>query len=165
MIELLVTLVVLLIVVSSATPIFSNLIAQNRITASVNNLLSTLAIARSLAVTGRGSVVVCSNNGGACGSSSEWGGGALVFIDRDASKAINGTETVAVIQEGMPRLTVSANVAAVVFAADGSATTDDKGVTTAQWLLCDPSGRVEPRIITVREIGHPAVRKVDDCSL
>lgn len=164
-VELLVTVVVLAIVMAAAVPTLSTLIAQSRITTSVNGLVGTLASARSMAVTGRGMATVCSNNGGACGSSSQWSAGALVFADRDGNRAINGTEKVFRRQDGITNLNVSANVSAVTFQPDGSARTDDSSLTMAQWLFCDPAGRAKPRILTLQIVGSVSTRQPDSCSL
>lgn len=72
LIELLVTLAVLAIVVTLAVPGFQDFVRRNRLAADANNLVTSLAMARSEAVKRATNVTVASAN---------WENGWSVFVD------------------------------------------------------------------------------------
>lgn len=83
LIELLITLVVLAVVLSLATPSFNVMIANNSSTSLASELTSAVNFARSEAVKRVKRVTVCpSSNGTSCLTSSDWAKGWLVFVDK-----------------------------------------------------------------------------------
>jgi type IV fimbrial biogenesis protein FimT len=163
-IELMVTLAVLLTIIVLAVPSFSVMITQNRISADVNSLVATLSLARSMAVTGTAPATICSDNGGACGTATDWAKGGLLFSDTDSSQTLNGTETIKRRVDATDNITVLSNVAAVTFNRDGS-TKLPAGTTSFRWVFCDPNSRVDPRQVTVLGNGSNFLFKPSACSL
>lgn len=86
MIELLVTLAVLAIILAVAVPGFQEFTRRNQLASATNNLVSSLALARSEAVKRATRVTVASG---------DWGGGWEVFVDTgtvgDSSDADDST--------------------------------------------------------------------------
>lgn len=94
LIELLVTLAVVSILVASAFPNFSALIAQERSVVLTNTLAGALAYARSEAVTKQMTVITCqSNNGSECNRSGNWHNGWIIFADKNNNKQREPEET------------------------------------------------------------------------
>lgn len=104
LIELLVTMAVLAIVLAVAVPNFMGLIQRNRLTTETNNLISSLAMARSEAIK-RGRVIsVCktANPDAAsptCAAGTNWQNGWIVFIDGGTRGTIDGTDVRLHIQQ------------------------------------------------------------------
>ncbi len=87
LIELLVTLTVASILVATALPNFSALIAQERSIVLTNTLAGALAYARSEAVNKQANIITCqSNNGSECNRSEDWHNGWIIFIDENRNK-------------------------------------------------------------------------------
>ena len=87
LIELLVTLAVASILVATAFPNFSALIAQERSVILTNTLAGALAYARSEAVTKQANIITCqSNNGSECNRSEDWHNGWIIFVDNNKNK-------------------------------------------------------------------------------
>ncbi len=86
--ELLTVVVLVGITTSMAAPTFSKLLKNQRITAASNELLTSLMLARSSAITTRSQTVVCPSANSAsakptCGGS--WEDGWIVFTDLDGN--------------------------------------------------------------------------------
>lgn len=93
LIELMVTIAVLAIGAAIAYPSFTGVIQSNRVATSANELMASIALARSEAIrNNRGAAICASSEGIACDGS--WGdeGGWLVWGDNGAgANAANGT--------------------------------------------------------------------------
>lgn len=166
LIELMVTLAIMLIVLMFAAPPFGALLARNKMSATVNDFVATLNLARSTAVMGMVPVSICSNNGSdACGGTGDWAKGALLFRDEDSNQTLDAGEVVAKRLEAPGTITITASAAALTYRADGTATTANAIPTDFQWVLCDPAGRVSPRLVTVRGNGASYLYQSSDCSL
>ena len=84
LVELMITLVILVILITLAAPSFVDLIRSNRIATQTNLFTTALALARSEAVSRNLSVYVCkSNTGKTCDSGANWEDGWIVFADAD----------------------------------------------------------------------------------
>ncbi|AUB84851.1 GspH/FimT family pseudopilin [Candidatus Thiodictyon syntrophicum] len=165
LIELMITLAIMVIVLMFAAPPFGALMARNRMSTTVNNFVATLSLARSMAVMGTAPVSICSDDGnGACGGTGDWAKGALLFRDDDSNQILDGTEAVTKRLNASESTTIVANVAAVTFSQDGTATTTAAGANST-WVFCDPSGRVSPRLVAVQGGGSNYLYQHAACSL
>ncbi|NQZ32411.1 MAG: type II transport protein GspH [Oceanospirillaceae bacterium] len=87
LIELMISLVILGLLIGIALPNFNRFIAQRRVSSIQQNLIDTLSLARSEAVTRGERVVVCAIPAGqvACAAVSttntDWSGGWIVFVE------------------------------------------------------------------------------------
>jgi len=174
LIELMITLVVMMIVLMIAAPPFGALLARNKLSATVNDLIATLNLARSTAVMGTVPVTICADNGsGACGTEDDWAKGALVFrdaivapqTDQTTDQKITDTEIIAKRLGASGTITITASAAALTYRADGTATTANATPTVFQWVLCDPAGHVSPRLVTVRGNGANYLYQSSACAL
>ena len=88
LIEVMVVVAIIGITLAIAVPSFQAMIASNRLTASANNLVSALQLAKSEAIKRNRLVIVSTNTSG------NWAAGWLVFADisQDYSQATDGTE-------------------------------------------------------------------------
>lgn len=128
LIELMVGITIMGILLAIGVPSFQSSIASSRLTGLNNDLVSTLALARSEAIRRGTRVTVCkSTNGTACVTTGDWAQGWIVFIDptritTDAS--VDAGETIVSSITGIPaglNLVGEAAVANFIsFAADGT---------------------------------------------
>ncbi len=91
LVELMVTLTVLAILVGVALPSFRDMILNNRRTAIVNDLVSSLLLARSEAIKRGQPVSVCASSPGGssnCAGGTNWTQGWVVFVDPDGNGGI-----------------------------------------------------------------------------
>lgn len=149
LIELLVTLAVLAIILAIAVPNFQGMVSRNRLTSETNNLVSSLAIARSEAIKRGGVVSICKTSNPdtaspTCATGANWENGWVVFIDGGTRGTIDGTDVRLKVQQpgstGGPTITPSASFADFVsYAAAGAAVASNSirdVPTTGAFTLC-----------------------------
>ncbi len=133
LIELVVTIAVLAILVTLATPSFTSLLNASRLTSQANELVASLQLARSEAVRRNSRVTLCrTTNGTSCaGVAGTWGrwiavvdpvGGGVAEVLRDTSLR--------------QPLQVTAGVDSIVFRADGLARTTTGGLLNTNLNVC-----------------------------
>ena len=83
--ELLVSIAIVAVALTMAVPAFQNLLAAQRSTAIVNQLIGAVTLARTEAIVRRRTVTFCPGAAGRCLDRNEWHAGALVFIDHDGN--------------------------------------------------------------------------------
>ncbi len=93
-IELMVTLVVALIVVGLAIPVFSRISAQNHLATTANDFASAFTMARQSAVQLGAPVALCAGDDAGCFSDVDWSQGWLAFVDRDQDGTLDASERV-----------------------------------------------------------------------
>lgn len=157
LIELVVTVTVLGVLVSIAVPQFTEFVRNGRRTATINELVGSLSLARSEAVRRGVPVVVCKAvDDTACrsGAGDTWQAGWLVFVNTDADSppVIDAGETVLKVrtdQTGGYQLKPSAGVINfITFGADGSAG------QVGSFTHCDVRGTRRARAVVVAAVGR-----------
>ncbi len=94
LIELLVAITILAILTAMAMPSFLEYVANNRVTAANNGLVTALTLARSEALRRGQTTAVCiSENGTSCvGSGHDWARGWIAFIDTDGDGLLSNAD-------------------------------------------------------------------------
>lgn len=113
-VELMITLAVLAILVGIATPSFTALMNNSRLSGQTNEFSSDLALARSEAIVRGRPVTVCASGdgGNTCsGSAADWARGRIVFVERDGAGTLGVIDSTDVV---LKKVTVTGNVAFTV---------------------------------------------------
>ena len=97
--ELMVTLVIATLLLTIAIPSFNGLIKKNRISTYTNNLVTSLALARSEAVKRGAQVSLCASNNGTNCTNTNFQQGWIVFTDQNTAGTVDGTDTILRVQE------------------------------------------------------------------
>ncbi len=104
LLELMITLAIAALLVTIVIPGFNGLIKKNRISTYANNLVTSLALARSEAVK-RGTIVsLCASNTGNDCTATGFDQGWIVFTDRNTAGSVDGTDTILRVQDAIPGL-------------------------------------------------------------
>jgi type IV fimbrial biogenesis protein FimT len=148
--ELMITVAVLGILVGVGVPSFTDMIRQNRLSASTNDLLTATAIARSEAVKRGGPVTLCPANplGNNCSGNALWSNGWIVFNDEGAVRgAVDGAAEV-ILQRWQPAAAQNINIVnnqnllALTYLGSGATTLPAATQFTITGIQCaDPNGR------------------------
>lgn len=102
--EILIVIAIAGILMISAIPAFSHLVARNQQTSILNTLLSHHHLARSEAVKNNQQVLLCKSNSGVlCTPEAQWHDGWIIFADTDRNKQVNGLEQVLFIQTALDK--------------------------------------------------------------
>ena len=170
LIELLVTLAVAMILLSSGVPGFSTLIWNNRLVAAANAVSGALAEARSESISQRRPVTVCgSSSGSTCDGA--WSEGAVAFLDANANGAIDAGDAVhRTFMNPVPSVTVALSGPTTIryssmgWLSPGAAGTfrlcDQRGSRFGRALLVSATGRVS----VATDTDTPADGIVDDAA-
>lgn len=106
LIEILLTITISAVLLGLGLPSFSSLLSSNRLASQVNNMSSTLALARSESVTRNHYVVICkSANQQSCTRTTSWNQGWLVYVDKNRDRKKNKDEPVLHVQQGFKNST------------------------------------------------------------
>lgn len=155
LIELMITLSIIGILSAIAAPSFSNVIQDNKMAVQYNELLSSLNLARSSAISKGVTTIVCkSDNGNECGG--QWGDGWVVFEDLNGNSAIDANEAI-YIQNGLSGNSLSFNSDRVTYLNNGL-TANSTGIFT----LCDLRGNDERIGIAISRMGRASHASVSD---
>ena len=119
LVELLVAVAVVAILLVVALPSFEATFRSNRLSVTSNELIASLALARSEAIRNTRSGGICASPDGlTCGD--DWNQGWLVWSDRDGNGAIAATEVVR-FSQGKDKMQVQGPENAIIFDAQGRA--------------------------------------------
>jgi len=153
--ELMIALAIAGVLLSLSVPSFTASIQNNRLVTQVNELNTSLSMARTEAIKRNSNITVCkSSNGTSC--TGNWHDGRIVFIDNDSDGSVetgDGDEILYVSGAipGDNTLTFSetrvsyANTGFGTSGANGAFTLcDSRGATHAKGLIIGPTGR--PRL-------------------
>ncbi len=157
LVELLVTLAVMSIVASMAIPAYNNLIASNRRAAAINDVLSSLHLARTESITRNRRVTICRSNPAqtAClTGAGDWQYGWLVYIDPTNAGVIDaGDEILAAVDEpgGTSRIRSFDFNSALTYTPNGRLV----GNASGRILLCEVGEETASRAVDVSTTGRP----------
>ena len=172
MIELLVALSIAAILLAVGVPSFRSTIASNRLTSTTNDLVASLAQARSEAIKRGVRVTVCiSSNGADCATTGSWEQGWISFVDITRSGTTAAVDTpgspvdddvvLAVTQRAASTTSIqgSAEVAQYVsFSSDGTTRNMLGTSQTGTLRVCEPSSALtnanRAREIDVSPVGR-----------
>lgn len=171
-VELVVSLAVVSILVTTGVPAFSSIIQSNRINESAFDMLGTINLARTEAVKRRTRVVLCRSadptlaTPGCGGSANTWTTGWLVFASGDSNNTYEaGTDTLLGIgladSSNLTVITNSTSNNNLEYNSDG--TTNESG-GTARFAVCDKRGGAWGRQINVPPHGRPKFIKGDSAN-
>lgn len=152
LIELLVVLAVCAIALGFGVPAFTSLSANNRMSATTNDLVSSLHAARGDAITRQTTVTLCpmANDGANCASGSSLAPGWIVFVDTNANAVIDPDETILQRHPAMsPELAAGVSTSPagapgyISFAGNGTIGTPTLPNPLRDIQLCDHRGDVD----------------------
>ena len=143
LIELLVTLAIVAIVAVIAAPSLQNFVLNNRIRSQTAALTSSLAFARTEAITRSTRVVTCPGTASGC-SGTQWESGWVVFVDTNNDAVLDMEEIqleVHVALDGNNTLRGTTDVRDYVsFDYDGRAQQVNGDAQSGTFVLCDQRG-------------------------
>ena len=175
LIELMVVIAIVAVLASLAIPSFQGLIASSNLTSTTNDLIATLARAKSDAIRRGKRVTVCmSANGTACTTTGDWSQGWIMFDDNvnsssSAAVDIDGTAPDDRITQVSPavngNLTVKAKSDASYFSytADGQVKLMNGGAGASTIRICSNSSALtddtRSRSLVINFVGRVNVVK------
>lgn len=162
LLELMITVSVAAILLAVGIPGLQEFVRNNRRAAEINNLISTLQIARSEAVARNQRIGVCPSTDPAsatasCSGNTTWETGWIVFIDTDDDGIRDAGENVLRVGEGPQSMTVRAEINALAYRPNGRAKTypNPGNNTPGNFMFCDARGAASARVVQLPITGRP----------
>lgn len=124
LIELIVTIAIAAIILTIGVPGFNSIVLNNKLSATVNHLVSDLHLARMEAIKRNDNVTICKRKIEItdCNRESTWENGWIVFQDSNRNGIVDaGEEVIRVSSEIAPELTVSFPRRRITFTSQGFA--------------------------------------------
>lgn len=168
LVELMITLAVAVILITVAFPAYRQMLLDNQRDRYSNDLLSTLNLARTEAVTRNQTVIICkSDDQASCDNSVNWNDGWLVYADVDGNGAFSElagdvlldaheatTSSFTLTSEDFPNT--------VVYQVSGRHTRPATAVPHA-FELCNTATEMDGRNIEITSTGRPRATVKTDC--
>lgn len=145
-----VTIMVLAVLLAVGVPGFQSFTASSRLTSASNELVGSLALARSEAVRRGARVTVCkSANGAACVTTGTWVQGWIVFVDNTRPTAAASIDAGDVVLSQMPALSADLTMAGdggttsfVSFSAQGDVRLMNGTPQAGRVRVCNTTGSI-----------------------
>lgn len=158
LLELLTVLVITGLLLSLAIPTFHYQMQGSRVRTQVNTIITDLNLARSAAIRGNGTVLICESwDHHSCTEDSNWSHGWIVFADTNRNNQRDTEEPLLLTHMGAsPGIRVTFNGAGrngdrwLWFRPTGSA-------KNGTFTVCDRSGFARPLAVIVYRTGRPRV--------
>lgn len=157
LIELIVTLAIVGILISTGMPSFINSMQENKMTSMHNELLSSLSLTRNTAIHGRTVATLCKSNQtfDDCDTSASWEDGWIVFSDKNNNGEVDAAEKIISVNNDLPKeITISFSRNRVSYGSQGYA----KGYSGI-FTFCDKRGNEEKKGMIISNNGHIRVAK------
>lgn len=144
---------------SLATPGLQSLTRSNRQAVSVNQLVATMHLARSEAVTRNARVTVCASTAGQACDGQVWEQGWIAFLDGDADGHRAASEALIDQVPGLPGMAVrSAEFKrAFTYRPNGGVAAAGQAVMAGEFAFCEPGADTATRVVILRTNGSPAL--------
>lgn len=155
--ELLTTMTVVGLSLSFAVPSFNTIVNNNRRANGVNQLVSTMYLARSEAITRNTQIAVCPSQSGFGCQGVGWNEGWLLFTDTNGDRAVNPGEVILGHMPPNTRLDMQSAEFGnfFVYRPNGRLMVNTPAENTGQMTICDPRGAEYARVVIVNASGHP----------
>lgn len=153
MIELLVTLALVSILLSTAVPSFMNLMKDNRLVAQINEFVATVNFARSEAIKRGLAVQVTSSSG------TNWANGWQVWVDLNNNQTLDASERLQIKQNfSGPGTTFTSGSSEFTFNPNGASS------ATGTLALCDDRTGELGKQVSVGLVGRVTLNTAYTCS-
>lgn len=163
MIELLVVLAVATVLLTIGIPSFRSMIANQRASSSINEVLASFRLARSEAIKTAHSVTVCkSADGATCDDAVEWEDGWIIFVNTTPGTpdTVDAGDQIIRVNSGLlgdltlrPIGNVDAFLSYRPTGSAGTTVLNQSGTLT----LCDPDGLADKRALNIAASGSTNV--------
>lgn len=157
LIELMTTLAIAGLLTSLAVPAMTSFSANARQTSTINDLVSSIHVARSAAISTNNRVTVCATSNGANCEAVSWNSGWLVFHDLDSDRSVDAGETVIGVHDGEADLGMTSPQFGqwMTFRPNGRAMNASVNGTAGEFTFCDDRGAGYAKVLIVDLSGRP----------
>lgn len=142
---------------SMAVPGYRMLVSGDRSTTAVNQLVGTMQMARSAAVTGNARVTVCPSADGQRCDKTQWQDGWIAFTDPDQDRQPGPAGKILIRDSAQSGLQLRSREFEHSFSyrPNGQIVAADGSTNSGQFILCEAGADTATRVIVVPPSGEP----------
>jgi type IV fimbrial biogenesis protein FimT len=157
--ELLTTIGVMGILSAVAIPGMQSMMNNNRRVTMTNDLVYTMHVARSEAITRNQQITVCPSTNQLTCNGEAWTDGWIVFNDIDQSRGPNDDEQILLSNDGIDGIDVYTATFdnSFTYRPNGRIMAEAFDENTGQFTICDARGEDQARVLVVAASGRPSV--------
>lgn len=161
--ELMATLAIAGIGLSLAVPSLRNIVADNQQTTAINELVATLHLARSAAITRNEPVALCPSSSGSSCDDGDWEDGWVYFTDTDRNRQVSAEEVILGTSPGIANLEIkSAEFDSIlIYRPSGHLLVDSQAELRGEFIFCDPRGAEFTSRLVIHVTGKPRLDNRD----
>jgi type IV fimbrial biogenesis protein FimT len=154
--ELMATIAIAAVGASLALPALTGAVADQQRAGAINELVSSLHLARNTAITRNAAVTVCASNNGETCTDSNWELGWIVFPDADLDRSPDSGELLASGRPGGQILLRSDEFSPhLSYRPAGQLMIDRPDQNSGEFVVCDPLRADAARVVVILPAGMP----------
>ena len=156
-IELMIAVGLTAILLGMAAPAVTTLVSNARQTGAINDLVSSMHLARSTAITTNTRVTMCASGGSDNCAVSGWDQGWIVFTDRDSDRIVDADEDIISSSDGSASLTIqSASFPLfLMYRPNGRVMNAAINGNIGEFTVCDTRGATHAKVLVIDLSGRP----------
>ena len=161
LIELMIAVALTALLMSMAVPAMDVFVSNSRQTGAINDLVSSMHLARSTAITTNTRVTLCASASGNDCDGASWADGWIVFGDRDSDQDVDADETIVSTADGVDSLSmVSAEFGQfMLYRPNGRVMNASVNGTSGEFTICDDRGASHAKVMIIELSGRPRQSK------
>lgn len=161
LIELMIAVGLTGLLLSMAVPAMDIFISNARQTGAMNDFVSTIHQARSLAVTTNTRVTICPSSGGTNCEAVGWNNGWIMFSDPDSDRNVDNDETISSVSGEVDGLTIqSAEFGTfLMYRPNGRVMNASLNGSSGAFTVCDDRGADRAKVMIIDLSGRPRQSK------
>jgi len=159
LVELMTILAVAAVLLTVATPALQQFTNNSRQTGGINDLISSMHVARNMAITTNARVTMCASAGGAICEAVAWNSGWIVFTDLNGNRLIDAADRIVGSGAGIRGLDIQSGQfpSFVVYRPTGRAMTVSVTGNSGQFTVCDGRGSGHAKAVIMDLSGRPRI--------
>ena len=145
------------ILLGMAAPSVATLVSNSRQTGAINDLVSSMHLARSTAITTNTRVTMCTSGGGDACAASTWDQGWIVFTDRDSDRIVDADDTIISRSGGVGSLAIQSGAFGqfLMYRPNGRAMNAAINGNLGEFTVCDSRGSDYAKVLIIDLSGRP----------
>ncbi len=161
LIELMIAIGLTGLLLSMAVPALDVFVSNARQTGAINDFVSSIHQARSLAVTTNTRVTICPSSGGTNCEAVGWNNGWIVFSDPDSDRNVDVGETVVAAASDVEGLTIQSGEFAtfLMYRPNGRVMNASLNGSSGAFTVCDDRGASHAKVMIIDLSGRPRLSK------
>ena len=163
LIELMTALGIAALLMSLAIPALRSFTTNATQTGAINDFVSSMHLARNMAITTNARVTVCASAAGENCQSVNWDNGWIVFADNNSNQQVDGDESIIATSEAIDGLTIQSGDFSrfLMYRPNGRIMNNSINGNAGEFTVCDYRGIEHAKVVIVDLSGRPKLSETD----